>query len=64
MRSLDAKGRAIAAAAAARTRTRVAAALDATLPGIAVTIDADTVVLTGRISADDPRLRWIGSLLR
>ena len=64
MRALDMRGRAIAVAAAERARTRVAAVLLATLPGIAVTIDADTVVLTGRISADDPRLRWIGSLLR
>lgn len=61
--ALEARGIALAEAAADDARARVAAALRAELPGVAVAIDGADVVLTGRISPDDPRLRWIGSLL-
>lgn len=60
---LEARGRAIGDAAAERARVRVAAALRDALPGVAVAIEGGDVVLSGRIAADDPRLRWIGSLL-
>ncbi len=62
--ALEARGRAAGVAAAERARVRVAAALRAALPGVAVGIQGEEVVLSGRIAADDPRLRWIGSLLR
>jgi hypothetical protein len=61
--ALEARGAALGAAAADRARARVAEALRDELPGVAVTIEGEAVVLTGRIAADDPRLRWIGSLL-
>ncbi|MGY2734795.1 hypothetical protein [Sphingomonas sp. UYP23] len=61
--ALEARGRAIGAVAADRARVRVAAALRDALPGVAVAIEGSDVVLSGRIAADDPRLRWIGSLL-
>lgn len=62
--AVAARGRAAGARAAKRARRRVAVALRATLPGVAVTEEEDAVVLTGRISPDDVRLRWIASLLR
>ena len=61
--ALEARARAIGDAAAERARVRVAAALREALPGVAVAIEGSDVVLSGRIAADDPRLRWIGSLL-
>lgn len=64
MDALEDRGRAVGEAAAARVRGRVAAALRETLPEVAVDVVGDDVVLTGRITPDDPRLRWIGSLLR
>jgi hypothetical protein len=64
MKALEDRGRAIGAAAAARVRGRVAVTLRETLPDVAVDVVGDDVVLTGRIAPDDPRLRWIGSLLR
>lgn len=63
MTALQARGVALGAAAADRARVRVADALRQELPGVAVEIEGEAVVLTGRISPDDPRLRWIGSLL-
>lgn len=62
--ALEARGRAAGAAAAEHARARLAEALRAALPGVAVGIEGEEVVLSGRISADDPRLLWIGSLLR
>ncbi|WP_242139895.1 hypothetical protein [Sphingomonas sp. TREG-RG-20F-R18-01] len=61
---VEQRGDAIAAAAADRARRRVAAALRAALPGILVEISGAEIVLVGRIAPDDPRLRWIGSLVR
>ncbi|WP_242183880.1 hypothetical protein [Sphingomonas sp. CARO-RG-8B-R24-01] len=61
---VEQRGDAIAAAAADRARCRVAAALRAALPGILVEISGAEIVLVGRIAPDDPRLRWIGSLVR
>ena len=61
--ALEARGVAAGAAAAERARLRVAEALRAALPGVAVRIEGEHVVLSGRITPDDPRLRWIGSLL-
>lgn len=62
--AVAAAGQAAGDAAAARTRTRLAAALQEALPEVAVTVEDETVVLAGRISPDDARLRWIGSMLR
>jgi len=64
MDALEDRGRAIGEAAAARARARVAATLRETLPEVAVDVVGDDVVLTGRIAPDDPRLRWVGSLVR
>ena len=64
MDGLKERGRAIGEAAAARVRGRVAAALRETLPEAAVEVVGEDVVLVGRVTPDDPRLRWIGSLLR
>jgi hypothetical protein len=62
--ALEDRARLIGEAAAARVRGRAAAALREALPDVAVEVVGDDVVLTGRIAPDDPRLRWIGSLLR
>ena len=64
LNGVEARGRAAGVAAADRARRRVAAVLRAELPGVSVGIEGEDVVLTGRISPDDARLRWIGSLLR
>jgi hypothetical protein len=64
MDALEERARAIGEAAAEQVRGQVAATLRETLPGVAVDVVGDDVVLTGRIARDDPRLRWIGSLLR
>jgi hypothetical protein len=61
--AVELRGDAAGERAAARARMRVAATLRAELPGVAVTVEGDEVVLTGWISPDDARLRWIGSLL-
>lgn len=60
---IEGRGTAIADRAADAARLRVADALRAALPGVAVAIDGEDVVLSGRIAPDDPRLRWIGSLI-
>jgi len=68
MEAVLARGVAIAAQAQGEAVARVAAAADAALPGVAVTSDADGVTLAGRglerRLADEPALRWIGSLVR
>lgn len=61
---VEARGIAAGKAAADGARARVAAVLRAELPDVAVGIEGEGVVLSGRISPDDPRLRWIGSALR
>ncbi|MBS0479057.1 MAG: hypothetical protein JSR79_07145 [Proteobacteria bacterium] len=60
------EARAILAADRAQRRalTRLAAALTADLPDLHVAIDGDRVTVTGRGVLDDPRLVWIGSVLR
>lgn len=64
MSALLARAQVTAERAAARARERVARSLRAQVPGVRITIEEDRVVLSGRITRDDPRLRWIGSLLR
>ena len=68
METLLARGQAIAAQAQGQAIAEVAAAAGEALPGVAVTSDADGVTLAGRgLSrrlADEPQLRWIGSLMR
>lgn len=61
---LAARGREVAAAARRRAIGRGAARLQAALPELAVSDEEDAIVLVGRISPEDARLRWIGSLLR
>lgn len=61
--ALEVRGVAAGAAAAGVARGRVAEALRNALPGVAVSIEGEHIVLSGRILPDDPRLRWIGSLL-
>jgi len=58
------RGRTIAEAAQARAITEGAARLQAAFPDLTVSSEDDAIVLVGRISPEDARLRWIGSLLR
>lgn len=68
MAALLARGAAIAAEAQDRAIAEVAQAAEAALPGVGVARDAEGVTLTGRALsqrlADEPQLRWIGSLVR
>lgn len=59
-----ARGRTIADAARRRAITEGAARLQAAFPDLAVSGEDDAIVLIGRVSPEDARLRWIGSLLR
>lgn len=63
---LEARGAAAGARAAARLRARLAASID--LPGVTVTQTDDGVRLEGRGLLQrawrDPRLRWLGRLVR
>lgn len=59
-----AAGQAAGEAAGRRARDRLAAVLAAELPDVAVSVEDEHVVLSGRVTPDDPRLRWVGSLLR
>ncbi|MBX3563111.1 MAG: hypothetical protein KF730_00905 [Sphingomonas sp.] len=43
---------------------RVADAIRAEAPELRVTIEGDDVIVEGRALATDPRLRWIGGLVR
>ncbi len=60
------EARAILAADRAKQRalTRLAAALTADLPDLRVRIEDDRVIIVGHGVLDDPRLLWIGSVLR
>lgn len=58
-----ARGRDIAEAAQARAIAQGTVRLQAAFPELAVTAQADAIVLTGRIDPEDARLRWIGSVL-
>jgi hypothetical protein len=68
MAAVLARGETIAAEARDEAIARVAAAADEALPGVVVTAEADGVALAGcglsRRMADEPALRWIGSLVR
>ncbi|RZF60752.1 hypothetical protein EWE75_21290 [Sphingomonas populi] len=61
---LAARGRTITDAARHRAITEGVARLQAAFPELAVSGEDDAIVLVGRISPEDARLRWIGSLLR
>ncbi|AOH82764.1 hypothetical protein AWL63_00980 [Sphingomonas panacis] len=61
---LAGRGRTIGAAAQARAITEGAARLQAAFPELTVSGEDDAIVLVGRVSREDARLRWIGSLLR
>lgn len=61
---LAARGRTIAEAAQQRAIAGGVARLQAAFPELAVSGEEDAIVLVGRISPEDTRLRWIGSLLR
>lgn len=68
MEAVLARGEAIAARAQDEAVARVAASAEHAFPGVAVTSDADGVTLAGRglaaRLADEPQLRWVGSLVR
>ncbi|HVI99072.1 MAG TPA: hypothetical protein VM657_08410 [Sphingomonas sp.] len=68
MERLEEAGAALAEKAATSTRERIAARVDVEVPGVAVRVDMDGIVLTGRgLRArllSEPVLRWIGSLVR
>jgi len=61
---LTGRGREIAEAAQRRAITGGVARLQAAFPELTVSGEDDAIVLVGRISPEDARLRWIGSLLR
>ena len=61
--AVEARGLAAAAAAANALRQRVADVLRDTLPGVEVLVQDEKIYLSGQLSVDDARLRWIGSLL-
>ena len=64
MIALQARAELAAAAAQRRTLARLAARLAADLPDLRVRVDGDKVTVTGRGVLNDPRLVWIGSVLR
>ena len=47
-----------------RALKKFAAALAADLPELSVAIDGDRIAIVGRGVLNDPRLVWVGSLLR
>jgi len=61
---LAGRGREIAEAAQRRAIAGGVARLQAGFPELTVSGEDDAIVLVGRISPEDARLRWIGSLLR
>ena len=61
---LAARGRMNGEAAQRRAIAEGVARLRSAFPELAVRGEDDAIVLTGRISPEDARLRWIGSLLR
>jgi hypothetical protein len=68
MERLEARGRALGERAAAAARTRIAERVGDALPSVAVEIEGERLVLSGRgVRARlmrEPVLRWIGSLVR
>jgi len=63
LNGVEARGRAAAAAAADALRERVAEGLREVLPGVEVLVREEKIYVSGRLSVDDARLRWIGSML-
>ena len=61
---VEARGTAIGRAARDRAVGRLAARVRDAAPEVGMTVTADGVTLTGRGVLDDPRLTWIGSLMR
>ncbi len=61
---LAARGVAVGDAAQHRAIAAGVERVQAAFPELTVSGTDDAIVLAGRISPDDPRLRWIGSLLR
>jgi hypothetical protein len=61
---LEARAELAAIRAQRRTLARLAAHLTADLPELRVRIENDRVTITGRGVLSDPRLVWIGSMLR
>lgn len=64
MNALEGRAQLAAIRAQRRTLARLAAHLTADLPDMRVMIDGDRVTITGRGVLSDPRLVWIGSMLR
>ncbi|MDB5681653.1 MAG: hypothetical protein JWO16_1458 [Sphingomonas bacterium] len=64
MNRLEARALLAAERAKERALVRLAAVLAADLPQVRVKIDGDRVTVTGRGVLSDPRLVWIGSVLR
>jgi hypothetical protein len=64
MTRLEARALLAAERAKERALVRLAAVLAADLPQLRVAIDGDRVTVTGRGVLSDPRLVWIGSVLR
>ena len=62
------RGRALGAARAARVRGDLARRVSDEVSGIAVIVEGDAVVISGRDlrwrAVREPALRWIGSVLR
>jgi hypothetical protein len=64
MSALEERGAAIAEEARTRAVATLAARLAAEVPEAAVVASDEGVTVTGRGVLRDPRLTWIGSLLR
>ncbi|HEX4695716.1 hypothetical protein [Sphingomonas sp.] len=64
MSALEDRGAAIGEAARERTVARLAARLSEEVPHAAVVSDDQGVTVSGRGILRDPRLVWIGSLLK
>ncbi len=64
MSAIEERAELAAIRAKRRTLARLAAHLTADLPDLRVAIDGDRVTITGHGVLSDPRLVWIGSVLR
>lgn len=58
-----ARGRDIGAAAQRRAAAAAVVRLGTVFPDLAVSQEGDAIVLVGRTSPEDARLRWIGNVL-
>lgn len=61
---LETRGAAIARAARDRAVARLAERVRDAAPDLRVTVEGEGVTVNGRGVLSDPRLMWIGSLLR